>query len=457
MQNLGLSGGASVLVRHAHQLRFDHGMDVTLALTGARQETWGHTSLPDLDVVSLSEAKRTSFDIAVATWWETAYQLFEIEAARHAYFVQSLEDRFYRNGDVRRMLAAATHDLPVSFITEARWIADTLREFHPDTPCFYVRNGVDKEVFGPPPDVEPSLSEPLRILIEGHPAVWFKGVGDALEATSSMSAQRRVTLVTPVPWSAEGAGDATLVGPVDLAEMARLYAHTDVVLKMSRVEGMFAPPLEGFHLGATCVVTPVSGHEEYVRHGWNGVVTDWDDVAGAARWLDLLASDRLLLHRLRSNALATARAWPSWRQSGIFMAAALQRIRSLPDPTPKRTTARLLHNLLAGSLSVDVRQAGLERQVAHLHELRAAEAAASNEDLAAAREQLAIRSRQLDDLHRTRAYRTAVMMRAAWKHPVTRVITAPLKLVYRFARSTVRSTPSFDRGGVDAPSIRARR
>ena len=33
--------------------------------------------------------------------------------------------------------------------------------------------------------------------------------------------------------------------------MADLYAQTDVVLKLSSVEGMFGPPLEGFHRGAT--------------------------------------------------------------------------------------------------------------------------------------------------------------------------------------------------------------
>ena len=71
-------------------------------------------------------------------------------------------------------------------------------------------------------------------------------------------------------------------------EMSELYARSDVVLKMSSVEGMFGPPLEGFHRGATCVVTPVSGHEEYVEHGWNGLLTDWEDLRGTARQLDLL-------------------------------------------------------------------------------------------------------------------------------------------------------------------------
>ncbi len=123
--------------------------------------------------------------------------------------------------------------------------------------------------------------------------------------------------------------------------MAALYGASDVVLKLSRVEGMFGPPLEGFHMGATCVVAPVTGYDEYIEHGWNGWVVDWDDMAGTARALDLLARDRRLLTFLRTNALETARTWPTWEQSGVFMAAALEQIRRDPPP-PAYAGARQL-------------------------------------------------------------------------------------------------------------------
>ena len=130
------------------------------------------------------------------------------------------------------------------------------------------------------------------------------------------------------------------------------YERSDVVLKLSSVEGMFGPPLEGFHRGATCVVTPVTGHEEYVEHGWNGLLTDWDDLRGTARQLDLLARDRELLHFLRRNALETARAWPSWEQSSEFMAAALLAIqREPPPPSSARRRHACSRTCAAGSRS----------------------------------------------------------------------------------------------------------
>jgi glycosyltransferase involved in cell wall biosynthesis len=190
-------------------------------------------------------------------------------------------------------------------------------------------------VFGPPERIEPRLHGPLRIVIEGNPTVWFKGVREALAAVLAMQEPRHVTLVSALR-DVDTAGADEVVGPLSHEEMAALYARSDVVLKLSRVEGMFGPPLEGMHCGATCVVAAVTGHEEYVEHGVNGLVVDWDDPRGTSRALDLLARDRALLHHLRLGALATARAWPSWEQAATMMAGALREVarRPAPDATP---------------------------------------------------------------------------------------------------------------------------
>jgi hypothetical protein len=96
-------------------------------------------------------------------------------------------------------------------------------------------------------------------------------------------------------------------------------------------------------------VTPVTGFDEYIVHGENGLVVDWDDPTGTTRALDLLAADRVLLHRLRCGALATARSWPSWEQQGQVMAAALTALRREPPPSDL-IAARRLSRDLAGAL-----------------------------------------------------------------------------------------------------------
>ena len=350
VNDLALSGGVGIVTRHAHRLSAIDGWDVTLVLVREQQEhSWhGYEHLPHLHVRSRPEALGEHYDIVVATWWETAFTLFELSADRYAYFVQSLEDRFYRHDEAERLGAGLTIDLPVSFITEARWIADTLAALRPEAGCHLVRNGIDKDVFAPPAQAPVNVGGPLRVLVEGSPSSWFKHVHEAIEAVSRMREARHLTVVCG---EREALGEVPadeVLGPLSHRAMAELYGRTDVVLKLSSVEGMFGPPLEGFHRGATCVVTPVTGHEEYVEHGWNGLLTDWDDLGGTARQLDLLCRDRRLLQFLRTNALETARSWPSLEQSSQFMAGALSAIRSGPAPTAGPAAARLLADLRGG-------------------------------------------------------------------------------------------------------------
>jgi O-antigen biosynthesis protein len=349
VNDLQLSGGVGVVVEHAHQLNRRHGFDARLVLAnGTTRLQWSHRALAGVPVADLVTARTEHFDVAVATWWETTYPALELSADRHAYFVQSMEDRFFGADDPQRMAAALTHDLPVAMLTEARWIAETLEALRPDLRVRLVRNGISKDVFAGPDQPPPATAGPLRVLLEGDVHVPFKGVREALAATRAMEQPRHVTLVSRDGRAPRGSRVDRVLGRVPHADLARLYAESHVVLKLSRVEGMYGPPLEGFHMGATCVTTPVTGHDEYVRHGWNGLVVDWDDTRGTARALDLLARDRLLLHYLRHNALLTARAWPSWEQQGAVMAAALRAIRREAPPDPMAASARLLADLRAG-------------------------------------------------------------------------------------------------------------
>jgi glycosyltransferase involved in cell wall biosynthesis len=362
VHGLGLWGGVGVVVEHARHLRLEHGFDAQLVLARPeRTPDWSHAGLRDVPVHGLADACAEKWDIAVATWWETVFVLHELPAERYAYFVQSMEERFYPPEDPARMAATLTHDLPLRIITEARWIGEQLRTRQPRGRVFYVRNGIDKSVFSPASAPPTSTGGPLRILVEGSPAVPLKGVSDALAATQQMHEPHVVTLVSADRDAARNAPADRVVGPLTPAQMAREYSTSEVVLKLSRVEGMFAPPLEGFHCGATCVVTPVTGHDEYVVDGWNGVVVHWDDERGTARALDLLARDRAYLHLLRFNAVATARRWPSWRQASSVMALALRRIRAEPSPDPTGSAERLAGDIRVSMEAQDAQRREYER------------------------------------------------------------------------------------------------
>jgi O-antigen biosynthesis protein len=246
-------------------------------------------------------------------------------------------------------------------------------------------------------------------MIEGSPGSWFKHVHDAIDAASAMREPRHVTVVCADRKALGKVIADEIVGPLSHREMADLYKRTDVVLKLSSVEGMFGPPLEGFHGGATCVVTPVTGHDEYVEHGFNGLLTDWEDLRGTARQLDLLARDRELLHFLRSNALETARAWPDWEQSTQFMAAALLTIGRESPPSSPAASARLLADLRGG---IEIYHGQLRERVdfarrAHRFERRVAR------------------------LRSSRPGRALLKLR---HHPVARKLARPLRPLFRRVR-----------------------
>jgi glycosyltransferase involved in cell wall biosynthesis len=343
LQDLQLSGGVGVIVEHAAQLRRHQGIDAVIVLTRPQEHAdWGYRGLADVPVLPFAEAVRQEWDVAVSSWWQTTSVLFELRARRHVSFVQLLEDSTYADGTPERMAAALSTALPVRFVTEARWIAELLEDLQPGNRVHYVRNGMPKDVFASPDAVAPALrATPLRVVLEGAREYVAKGVDDALAAVAAMAEPAHVTWVSPHPAAAPDGVDEVLHG-LSHAEMAALFARSDVLLKLSRAEGMYGPPLEAFHMGATVVTTPVTGHDEYVVHRENGLVVGWDDHRGTARTLDLLARDRRLLHELRCGALRTARAWPDWTQSSAWMALVLRRILAEPEPRPAASGRRLV-------------------------------------------------------------------------------------------------------------------
>src|SRR5437016_4470908 len=138
VNDLQLSGGVGVVVQHARQLSQLDGWELTLVLVRPQEDqSWhGYEHVEHLRVCTREQALAERFDVAVGTWWETTFTLFELSAERYVYFVQSLEDRFYHADEAERLGAALTLDLPVAFITEARWIADTIAGLQPDAHCF---------------------------------------------------------------------------------------------------------------------------------------------------------------------------------------------------------------------------------------------------------------------------------------------------------------------------------
>ena len=114
--SMAISGGTYVIVQHACYLH-EKGFSVTLAV----QEPFSHETLRWHDgikrirCIAYSVAQQETFDLVIATWWKTALTLTDFDAPRYAYFVQSIESKFYAEDEIPlRRLVNSTYELPVS-------------------------------------------------------------------------------------------------------------------------------------------------------------------------------------------------------------------------------------------------------------------------------------------------------------------------------------------------------
>jgi hypothetical protein len=180
--------------------------------------------------------------------------------------------------------------------------------------------------------------------------------------------------------------------------MSRLYAEHDVLVKLARFEGFGLPPLEAFHVGIPCVLTPFTAHEEYARHGENALVVGFDDAAATGAALDLLARDRSFLRRLSRGALETAARWPAVDESTAAFADAAETLIEQEPPAPAATPVARQREVALNHLA-DTQ----ETYVAHLREVQTA--------LDEVNELYAGANRQLAEVRASRAYRAVVALR----------------------------------------------
>lgn len=339
--SLDISGGTYVILQHALEAHQRGDRVVLLPLFAPTAETtdW-HQALRELPITTFEEVADHRFDVVVATWWRTAYELHNVEAARYVYFVQSAESRFYALDQARFVdLATATYDMPLTAITISPWLQAYLAVEH-GRPAMLAPNGIDKRLFtptgpafAPRPGTMPGGAEGsgLRVLVEGPVEVAMKQVPETIEAVRQSKAAELWLLSSSDIEDYPGVDRVFSRVPVDVTP--GIYRSCDVLVKLSRVEGMFGPPLEMMHCGGTAVVWDVTGHEDYLVHGQNGLVAPTGDFDSVVAAIDRLATDADELQRLSAGGLRTAAGWPGWEQSSAAFHRSLQTLARNPQPT----------------------------------------------------------------------------------------------------------------------------
>lgn len=319
--SMSISGGTYVIIQHASFLQ-GQGYDVTMAIQepfSTQTLSW-HDEAVELRCLPINDAKAESFDLVIATWWKTVFELCNFNSLRYAYFVQSIESKFYPDFEIPlRNLVESTYRFPVEFITEATWIKDTLMKDYGRNSTL-VKNGIRKDVYSVigPTVSNTRIDDQPRVLIEGHFGVSFKNTALGIKLAREAGA-RDIWVLTGsnIRWLP---GVSRIFSRVSMLKTPEIYRSCDILIKLSTVEGMFGPPLEQFHCGGTAIVFDVSGHDEYIVNNVNSFVVSKGSTSAVVEKIKVLLTDRHELNRLKDGAMATAAAWPSWAvSSGKFM------------------------------------------------------------------------------------------------------------------------------------------
>jgi len=307
----GIGGGLAVIIQHANRL-IKRGYDVLLISTdGTDQITWTKCSAQVVPINSTKKYYFENIDLLIATFYDTVQFLEDIPSERKVYFVQSDERRFFKEDqkDLTERVQA-TYEADYEFFTEAIWIQKWLKEEF-DKDAYYVPNGLDTEIFHKTKPIE-EKNEKLRVLIEGPIDIWFKGMHDAYAAVRNLDVELWIISSAGRPpsyWRYD-----RFFEKVPMAKMKEIYSSCDVLLKMSRVEGFFGPPLEAMACGCIPVVSKVTGYDEYIVDGENALVVEMGDTRGAEKAIQELIDKPKLRDKLIRNGMITVKEW-SWEKS----------------------------------------------------------------------------------------------------------------------------------------------
>jgi glycosyltransferase involved in cell wall biosynthesis len=298
----GVSGGVAVVCQHANRLLARGHQVALISQANCDHIDWFPNQLvPVLPMTKYPE----DLDILIATGWSTSFEVVDLPAKHKFYFVQSDETRFHNPDSVWKKLTALSYLLNFHYITEAQWIKKWLNsEFNHNAAL--IPNGLDQKFFFPDEPIAQKGERP-RILLEGAIAIPYKGMEDAFKVVHDLDAEIWCvsSLGEPKPeWHCD-----RFFSQVPMEHMRRVYSSCDILLKMSRVEGFFGPPLEMMACGGAVVVGKVTGYDEYIRDGYNALVVEQGDVAGAREAINNLIDDVELRQKLINNGFETVKAW----------------------------------------------------------------------------------------------------------------------------------------------------
>lgn len=306
LPTLQLSGGILVAMRHCAMMK-NQGFDVTVFSDSAEQRDLEYGGETFSVLSTQKNTVRARLDKAVATLWSTVDFITKYpNIGQRYYLVQGFETDFIEAGRLK-IKANQTYSacVPMKYVTVSRWCRSWLEERYGKTAA-YAPNGIALADF--PARTRPFGEGKVRILVEGNCSDFFKNVDESFRIIEQLDRNRfEIWYMSyqgrPQPWYRVD----RFLHKVPHAEVGKIYAQCDILLKSSILESFSYPPLEMMATGGCVVVAPNGGNIEYLADGENCLMYAPGDLPAAVRAIAAICSDQALRARLAAGGLKTAR------------------------------------------------------------------------------------------------------------------------------------------------------
>lgn len=259
-------------------------------------------------------------DLNIATFWTTTFPVFFSGKGKPVYFMQHYEEVFYpleTSFLLQRLGVRTSCELPLFKVANSSWLQGQIKgRFGQDVP--FSNNALVVDDFAP----KPKKSETdgiIRIVTYVHPAPW-KGFADAVKAMTEIRRRYGARLEWnvfgyPHPLLDECSRDCPITyhPKLSFAQLADLYATSDIALCASWYESFPLPPLEAMASG-TAVVTTDAGTEDYAFDRKNSLIVPARRVDQMIAALSELIEDTELRTRLACEGRRTAEEF-TWERA----------------------------------------------------------------------------------------------------------------------------------------------
>jgi hypothetical protein len=197
-------------------------------------------------------------------------------------------------------------------VANSSWLRDVIKtKLGQEVP--FSNNGLELSDFAPRAKAS-SIDGVIRVFTYSRPDDW-KGFGDAVAAMSKIRARYGAR----VEWNVFGYrflelpednpyARYTYHPKLSFADLAKLYATSDIVLCPSWFESFPLPPLEAMASG-TAVITTDYGTEDYAFDEQNALVVGSRDVDAMVQALCRLIEDEPLRERLANAGFETSKTF----------------------------------------------------------------------------------------------------------------------------------------------------